>query len=78
MTDSTTPSNAELMDYLEKLMLEKKFDLKAYLRVVFNSDTYQRMPSRKDVALGESYHFTGPLMRRMSAEQVWDSVVTLI
>ena len=78
ITDSTTPSNAELMDYLEKLMLEKKFDLKAYLRVVFNSDTYQRMPSRKDVALGESYHFTGPLMRRMSAEQVWDSVVTLI
>lgn len=78
MTDSTTPSNAELMSYLEKLMAEKKFDLKAYLRVLFNSDVYQRMPSQKDVALGDAYHFTGPLMRRMSAEQVWDSVVTLI
>ncbi len=78
ITDSTTPSNAELMTYLEKLMLDKKFDLKAYLRVLYNSDVYQRMPSSKDVALGETYHFTGPLMRRMSAEQVWDSVVTLV
>ncbi|MDB6139049.1 MAG: hypothetical protein JWO94_2121 [Verrucomicrobiaceae bacterium] len=78
ITDSTTPSNAELMDTLEKLMVEKKYDLKAYLRVIFNSGVYQRMPSPKDVALGETYHFTGPLMRRMSAEQVWDSVVTLI
>ena len=78
MTDSTTPSNAELMGYLEKLMADKKYDLKAYLRVLFNSETYQRMPSQKDVALGEAYHFTGPLMRRLSAEQVWDSVVTLI
>jgi hypothetical protein len=78
MTDSTTPSNAELMSYLEKLMAEKKYDLKGYLRVIFNSDVYQRMPSAKDVALGDVYHFTGPLMRRMSAEQVWDSIATLI
>jgi hypothetical protein len=78
MTDSTTPSNAELMSYLEKLMVEKKYDLKGYLRVIFNSDAYQRMPSAKDVALGDVYHFTGPLMRRMSAEQAWDSIATLI
>ena len=78
MTDSTAPSNGELMSYLEKLMAEKKYDMKAYLRVIFNSDVYQRMPSTKDVALGDTYHFTGPLMRRMSAEQVWDSVATLI
>ncbi len=78
MTDSTVPSNGELMTFLEKLMVEKKYDLKAYLRVIYNSDVYQRMPSQKDVVLGDTYHFTGPLMRRMSAEQVWDSVATLI
>ena len=78
MTDSTVPSNGELMTYMEKLMAEKKYDLKAYLRVIYNSDVYQRMPSQKDVVLGDTYHFTGPLMRRMSAEQVWDSVATLI
>lgn len=78
LTDSSTPSNAELMAYLEQLMKDKKFDLKAYLRVIYNSDVYQRMPSQKDVELGAVYHFTGPLMRRMSSEQVWDSVVTLV
>jgi len=77
MTDSSTPSNAELMSYLEKLMVEKQFNLKSYLRVIFNSDVYQRMPSQKDVALGETYYFTGPVMRRMTSEQIWDSVVTL-
>jgi hypothetical protein len=77
MTDSSTPSNAELMSYLEKLMVEKKFDLKSYLRAIFNSDVYQRMPSQKDVALGETFYFTGPVMRRMTSEQIWDSVVTL-
>ena len=30
------------------------------------------------MAPGETYHFTGPLLRRMSAEQMWDSFVTLI
>ena len=24
------------------------------------------------------YHFTGPILRRMSAEQMWDSFVALI
>lgn len=78
MTDSTVPANAELMTYLEELMIAKQYNLKSFLRVLFNSDVYQRMPSSKDVMLGESYAFTGPLMRRMSAEQLWDSVASLI
>lgn len=78
MMDSTVPSNAELMTYLEELMIARRYDLKSFLRVLFNSDVYQRMPSTKDVMLGDSYAFTGPLMRRMSAEQIWDSVATLV
>jgi hypothetical protein len=78
LTDSTVPSHPQLMTYLEELMVAKKYNLKSYLRVLLNSDVYQRMPSTKDVMLGESYAFTGPLMRRMSAEQVWDSIATLM
>jgi hypothetical protein len=78
LMDSTVPVNAELMSYLEQLMVEKGYNLKSFLRVILNSDVYQRMPSTQGLALGETYHFPGPLMRRMSAEQVWDSVVTLI
>ncbi len=78
MTDSTVPSNPELMDYLVQVMQDKKYDMKAYLRVIYNSDTYQRAATTTGPALGERYAFTGPLLRRMTSEQVWDSMVTLL
>ncbi len=78
LTDSSAPVNGELMTFLEKTMTEVKYDLRAYLRVLYNSEVYQRMPTTKEVTLGDAYYFTGPLMRRMSAEQVWDSAVTLM
>jgi hypothetical protein len=77
MMDSTVPSNNELMEYLIDLMKEKQYSIKSFLRVLYNTDTYQRMASTQEVPLGETYHFTGPMLRRMSAEQVWDSMVTL-
>jgi hypothetical protein len=77
MMDSTVPSNNALMTYLAELMIEKKYSLKSFLRVLYNTESYQRMATPVEVPLGETYHFTGPLLRRMSAEQVWDSMVTL-
>lgn len=77
MTDSTVASNPALMDYLTQLMIEKKYSLKSFLRVLYNTDTYQRMAGTQEIALGETSRFTGPMLRRMSAEQVWDSVITL-
>lgn len=77
ITDSTVPSNPQLMTFLENTMKELNYDMKAYLRMVFNSATYQRAAHTKDVELGEMYHFPGPLLRRMSAEQIWDSMVAL-
>ncbi len=77
ITDSTVPSNPALMSFLETTMKEVNYDMKTFLRVVFNSAAYQRAAYTKDVELGEVYHFPGPLLRRMSAEQIWDSMVTL-
>lgn len=77
MTDSTVASNPALMDYLSQLMIEKQYSLKSFLRVLYNTDTYQRAATTNEVPLGETYHFTGPTLRRMSAEQIWDSLVTL-
>ena len=77
MTDSTVASNPALMDYLGQLMIEKQYSLKSFLRVLYNTDTYQRAATTHEVPPGETYHFTGPILRRMSAEQIWDSFVTL-
>lgn len=77
ITDSTVPSNPQLMTFLEQTLKDMNYDMKAYLRMIYNSAAYQRAAYAKDVELGEVYHFPGPLLRRMSAEQIWDSMVTL-
>jgi hypothetical protein len=76
--DDTVAANPKLMDYLEEQMIELGYDMKAFLRMIYNTEVYQREATRTEIALGDDYHFTGPLMKRMSAEQVWDSLVTLM
>ena len=77
MMDSTVAENPELMKFLEAEMLRLNFDMKEYLRNVFYSETYQRQACAEEINPGLPYHFTGPNLRRMSAEQVWDSFLTL-
>jgi len=78
LMDSTVATNPELMKYLEGLMVSVDYDMKQYLRVLLNTETYQRSVSTEEVIPGVPYHFTGPVLRRMTAEQMWDSFVTLI
>jgi len=77
MTDSTVASHPALMDYLTRLMIEKKYSLKDFLRVLYHTEAYQRTATTQEVTAGETYHFTGPVLHRMSAEQIWDSLLTL-
>ena len=77
MLDSTVAENPELMTFLETEMRRLNFDMKEYLRILFNTETYQRQACTDEVPLGAPYHFPGPALRRMTAEQAWDSFVTL-
>ncbi len=76
--ESSEASHPELMKFLEEQMLACEYDMKAYLRLVLNSQVYQREASEQDLTAGEPYTFVGPLLRRMSAEQIWDSMVALV
>lgn len=78
MVDSSVASNPDLMKFLSRQMIAMKYDMKAYLRMVLNTQTYQRESTKEDLQPGTPYFFQGPVFRRMSAEQIWDSVVTLI
>jgi tetratricopeptide (TPR) repeat protein len=77
MTDYTVPENPALMDYLESQMKDLDFDMKEYLRIVFNTKAYQRQACHDEIPVGTAYHFPGPMLRRMTAEQVWDSFLTM-
>jgi hypothetical protein len=78
LMDVTVPMNKDLQAHLEQLVKDAGYDMKAVMRVLYNTSAYQRQVTRKEYAPGEVYHFTGPLLRRMTAEQMWDSFVTLI
>jgi len=77
MMDSSVAANPELMKFLEGQMVALKYDMKAYLRMLLNTQAFGRA-SIKEVAPGTPFYFQGPVFRRMSAEQVWDSLVTLV
>ena len=70
-------SNKELLDFLAKELVRIDFDLKEFLRILLYSQTYQRVASDFDVTSGKTFYFPGPSVRRMTAEQVWDSLLTL-
>ena len=77
MTDYTKASNPELETFLISEMRRLNYDLKEFMRIVYNTDAYQRSVTYDDIDLSKPYHFQGPVLRRMSAEQVWDSVLVL-
>lgn len=77
MMDTTVASNPKLMSELEKLMVDLDYDLRGFLRVLLNTQTYQREAQRSEVASDAKNFFQGPILQRMTGEQVWDSMLTL-
>ena len=73
--------NYELLTFLESMFKDMNFSIKDFFRVVYNTTTYQREAETMSPSLTQmdkgTYHFPGPVLRRMTAEQLWDSLVTL-
>mgnify|MGYP003642859130 CR=1 FL=1 len=78
LTDHTAVANPELLAYVEEMMRTLDYDMRKYMEVLYNTQSYQRAANREETVLGMPYHFAGPTFRRMSAEQIWDSVVALV
>tara|TARA_B100001123_G_scaffold325939_1_gene366491 strand:+ start:10594 stop:13017 length:2424 start_codon:yes stop_codon:yes gene_type:complete len=79
MTDKTQATNPILMTYLENLMKGLSYDLREFQRVVYNTRTFQRRASKLEFDPGskDPYLYPGPTLRRMSGEQIWDSLLVL-
>lgn len=74
--DIAAASNPALLAQLTTYMKQAKFDLREFQRVLFHTAAYQRLAS-KPPEDPTTYRFPGPVIRRMSAEQVWDSIIAL-
>jgi hypothetical protein len=81
VTNLDTPeesSNPELIKHLASEMVRVKFDLKQFMRIVYNTRAYQSEATSENIPMGDKYYFQGPMLRRMTAEQAWDSYMTLV
>jgi hypothetical protein len=74
--DSTVVSHPALLKHLTALMVELRFDLKEFQRVIYTTRVYELSASPEELAF-DQYHLHAGRLRRMTAEQVWDSLMTL-
>ncbi|MFK7911117.1 MAG: DUF1553 domain-containing protein [Akkermansiaceae bacterium] len=72
-TMSLEPWSEDLLDHLANTLTGEKYDLKAVMRVILNSDAYRMQAEQvKQEQAGEK--FRGPVSRRLSAEQFLDAI----
>ncbi len=67
----------ELMRYLIGLMVELDYDLRAFQKVLLNTKTFQFVPNPQPSKVPGGDDFHGRQLTRLSAEQLWDSLITL-
>ena len=70
----TRPWNEDLLDYLAMQFAKDGYDLKKFIRFVMTSQAYQSRAVILKAEPGEDYVYTGPIAKRMTAEQLMDSI----
>ena len=102
--DDTLATDPELMLHLEKIMVALDYDTKEFLRILYNTQSFQREAVSREITARDAkdetmpievqhvisgpypdnpkrgavpYFYQGPVVERMSGEQLWDSLVSL-
>ena len=70
----TKPWNEDLLDFLALQFAKEGYDLKKFLRFVMTSHAYGGKSDRLEAEPGTDYVFHGPVPKRMTAEQLMDSI----
>lgn len=71
-------SDPKLLEHLTDEMLRLEFDLREFVRLLVSTDVYQRRAVLHDTMSAAPFRFPGPALKRMTAEQLWDSILTLV
>jgi hypothetical protein len=70
-------ANPDLAQYLVNVVRESRYDVRQLLHIFCLTKAYQReagLPPQDSTVM---YRFPGPVVRRLTAEQVWDSMMAL-
>lgn len=76
--DPREHTSPELTRYLKDLMQDLNYDLRAFQQILMLTRVYAFASSEHELMPGEKPIFDGRKIDRMSAEQYWDSLVTMV
>ena len=69
------PSHPELLDFLAEELVKSKFNTRHVLKLILTSSTYERSSLAETSNRTDKTLFSHRLLRRMSAEQLFDSIL---
>jgi Protein of unknown function (DUF1553)/Protein of unknown function (DUF1549)/Planctomycete cytochrome C len=73
--EGKTPSHPELLDWLVGQLIQGKYDVRVVMKQIMTSEAYQREAvGQNAIANAEQRFFASPDRRRLSAEQIVDSL----
>jgi Protein of unknown function (DUF1553)/Protein of unknown function (DUF1549) len=72
--ESNPPSNDDLLDALAKDFVAKKFDMKALIRTIMTSRTYQLSATPNETNKDDAKYFSHTVTKLLSAEQLLDAL----
>ncbi len=70
-------SHPQLLDYLCQVMKEVDYDVQQFMRILYHTRLFVTAAAGQEARMGNEYDFRGPVLRRMSAEEIHDSLLTL-
>lgn len=70
-------SQMEALAFITREMRRVNYDLREFMRILYNTRAYQSIATQEEPDLTKAYYFQGPVLRRMRAEQAWDSMMVL-
>jgi len=77
LSKSSKTAHPKALSLLENAMQQCDYDLRQFSRILYHTQLFQRACMKEEPAPGEPILFQGMVLRRMSAEQLFDSFVML-
>ena len=76
-SDKLKGSHPEVLNYIERVMKGVGYRTRDFERILYHTKLFQRQVSPVEATPGTDYDFIGPQLRRMSAEELYDSFTVL-
>jgi hypothetical protein len=67
----------QVLEALVEVLQDTDFDIRETMRVMYHTQLFQRAVSDKEIAMGTVSDFRGPALRRMTGEEIFDSLQTM-